>query len=121
MLFSVAAPANNERGPRYMEKALAAIHQALHHGNAFQLEYTVRDGKVGLFVRADEATAAQVIEPIRANYPSCSIATMDEGDPSSTDATWAARITLAPELFPVLRHAQFEDMLNAGQSHLNLV
>ena len=28
MLFQITSPANNERGPRYMEKAFAAIHQA---------------------------------------------------------------------------------------------
>ena len=30
VLKLLSAPATNERGPRYMEKALAAIHQANH-------------------------------------------------------------------------------------------
>ncbi|MDP1798585.1 MAG: hypothetical protein Q8K78_13920 [Planctomycetaceae bacterium] len=44
------APADNERGPRYMEQALAAIHAALHPGEAVTFAFGTHDGRLGLFV-----------------------------------------------------------------------
>lgn len=49
VLFLLTVPANNTRGPRYMEKALAAIHQArLRH--AVTLSYASSETQVGLFI-----------------------------------------------------------------------
>ena len=77
MLFQIIAPANNERGPRYAEKAFAALHQAKPR-HAVTLVYGVREGQIGLFVRCDEADRDSVIEPIRAGYPDATVALVED-------------------------------------------
>ncbi len=96
-----------------MEKALAAIHQANHERQPMSLEYGLHEDRVALFVRSLQSLEQLVIGPIAANYPNCSIATIEADAPPPSDwETWAAELELVPELFPILRHAQFEDMLN---------
>ena len=58
MLFALKAPADNERGPRFMQEALAAIHQANRERRPITLEYGYHDGCVGLYVRAQEDIAS---------------------------------------------------------------
>ena len=134
MLFQVTVPANNERGPRYAEKAFAALHQAKPR-HPVTLVYGVREGQIGLFVRCDESDRETVIEPLRAGYPDSTVALVDDersadvslpsprttenhdrvGTTPDKQQTWYADIELVPELFPILRHAQFEDMLNCAR------
>ena len=112
----LAAPPNNERSPRYMEKALAAIHQANRRRAPIILEYGSGDGQVGLYLRYPGRLAQAVAGPIQANYPRCSLQ-MEEEQTSRFDSnsvTWSAEVMLVPELFPILRHAQFEDLLNGN-------
>lgn len=97
-----------------MEKALAAIHQANHQGASVVFEYGSSQQRVGLFVQIPDELEQFVCEPITANYPQCSVTTAEPE--SSRDSvhqeTWFAELTLVPELFPILRHGQFEDQLN---------
>lgn len=107
------APAENERGPRYMEKALAAIHQALEPGQTVTLTYGPHDGRVGLLIECVEEVAARVTGPLIANYPQCSLTIVTHTDQTvATGETWTMVAELVPELFPLLRHPQFEDQLN---------
>ena len=111
MRYLWTAPADNERGPRYMEKALAAIHQALNPGQTVTFSFGSRDGRVGLFVECEAESMARVIDPLVANYPQCPLTLVtDEGLPQGE--TWAMTGELVPELFPLIRHPQFEDQLN---------
>ncbi len=114
VLKLVTAPPTNERGPRYMEKALAAIHQANHQRASVVFEYGSSQQRVGLFVEVSDDLEQLVCGPITANYPQCSVTTVEPE--SSLDSvnheTLSAELTLAPELFPILRHGQFEDQLN---------
>ncbi|MBC7817221.1 MAG: hypothetical protein IAG10_10065, partial [Planctomycetaceae bacterium] len=113
MLKSLVAPATNERGPRYMEKALAAIHQANHERQPVSFFYGIHEGRVGLFLRSFQSADELVTNPITAHYPNCSLVTIDDSGRCPPDwQTWTADLELVPELFPILRHAQFEDMLN---------
>jgi hypothetical protein len=121
MQIALAAPATNERGPRYMEKALAAIHQADHERCPVTLSYGVHEGRVGLSLQFQRSMQEHVTGPILANYPNCSLTVVEREDSlpdhrsdASSDnwEAWTAELALVPELFPVLRHAQFEDMLN---------
>ncbi|MDZ4683520.1 MAG: helicase HerA-like domain-containing protein [Planctomycetaceae bacterium] len=107
------APADNERGPRYMEKALAAIHQALVAGQSVTLSVASSDGQVGLFVRCNDDLAERVRGPLIANYPQCSL-TPTTTQPARADQPHTLIVTgeLVPEIFPLLRHPQFEDQLN---------
>jgi hypothetical protein len=112
----LATPANNERGPRYMEKALAAIHQALKPGQTIQLGYCLHESQIAVYVRFPVALQEVVLGPLIANYPRASVQVVndDAGEPESQKrsiTTWTMYLRLVPELFPILRHAQFEDML----------
>ncbi|MFO0938956.1 MAG: type IV secretion system DNA-binding domain-containing protein [Gemmataceae bacterium] len=112
MLFLLSAPAQNERGPRYMEKALAAIHQS-HLHDPVTLGYGSMDGQIALWFETVNAHRELVLGPIAANYPQCAIHIV-ESNPivDSVRESWCIDIRLIPELFPLLRHAQFEDLLN---------
>ena len=77
MLFQIIAPANNERGPRYAEKAFAALHQAKPR-HTVTLVYGVREGQIGLFVWCHESDRDSVIEPIRAGYPDATVALVED-------------------------------------------
>ena len=116
MLFLIAVPVNNTRGPRYMEKSLAAMHQArLRH--PVTLIYGSKDEQVGLFVRCHAADRDAVLQPILANYPHATVTLSEEGSRTGEctvpkAAVWHSDVQLVPELFPILRHAQFEDALN---------
>lgn len=100
-----------------MEKALAAIHQALRHGQSFALEYGVYRGRVALFCRFPDELEGAVVGPILANYPQATfedVAHADDPQGFARDGytCWVASVSLEPELFPILRHAQYEDLLN---------
>ncbi|HUY90474.1 MAG TPA: type IV secretion system DNA-binding domain-containing protein [Pirellulales bacterium] len=98
-----------------MEKALAAIHQANHKCLPFRLEYASQGGRVALFVECASVIESIVLAPIIANYPNCSLTTSEARDPCPPGwQTWAARLQLVPEIYPILRHAQFEDLLNGA-------
>ena len=108
----VSTPADNERGPRYMEKALAAFHQAATQRDVVVLEYASDGEQVGLRVKCHARLAEAVLGPLTANYPECVLAEVDGEDGRSERETWVLELRLVPELFPILRHGQFEDALN---------
>jgi hypothetical protein len=96
-----------------MEKALAAIHQALAPGQSVTLSYGSSGGQVGLFVSCADDLAARVTGPLIANYPQCSLTPAATGLASVEELhTLIVTGQLVPELFPLLRHPQFEDQLN---------
>lgn len=96
-----------------MERALASIHQTDRGGEPVTLSYAVVDDRVALLVRFADQIEELVSNPIAANYPNCSLTTIEEpsGAPPGWE-TWSVELELCPELFPILRHAQFEDLLN---------
>lgn len=113
VLKLLTAPVTNDRGPRYMERSFAAIHQANHDGAPVTLRYAALDGRIGLFVECDDALEELVTGPISATYPNRTLTPVEAIDGLSPGwETWSATLELRPELFPVLRHAQFEDLLN---------
>lgn len=114
MYAEIATPANNERSPRYMEKALAAIAQSLSRRDRVRLLYHSDQGRVTLAIACDDRCGDAVIRPLRANYPKAQIA-MDNASlevSKVTSQTWWLDIRLRNDLFPILRHSQFEDTLN---------
>lgn len=113
VLKLLTALVTNDRGPRYMERALAAIHQAYRSGESITLHYGSLEGRVGLFVECADQAEELVTGPIAANYPNCMLSNVEGEDrlPASW-RTWSAELELRPEIFPILRHAQFEDVLN---------
>lgn len=105
-------PADNERGPRYMERALAAIHEAHLYNPPIVLSYGSVAGEIALLVDCNSRQQPFVLDPMTANYPQCSLSAVKETKLAETWATWSCDVSLRPELFPILRHAQFEDLLN---------
>jgi hypothetical protein len=105
-----AAPAGNERSPRYMEKALAAIHQSLRPGQHVWLQYAVEGNRLCLALRFGAQLREVVLGPLLANYPRAKADVRLE-EPSVAGQAWHTDVLLTPDLFPILRHSQFEDLL----------
>lgn len=98
-----------------MERALAAIHQTRCHNQPITLLYGTKERQIGLFVEVADAMEERITGPIAANYPNCTLATVENMDQASTGwEAWNAELSLTPEIFPILRHAQFEDSLNGN-------
>jgi hypothetical protein len=113
VLKLLTAPVTNDRSPRYMERALAAIHQAHRLDEPVTFMYGSVTGRGGLFVQFPDPLEELVTGPIAANYPNCTLATVEglDGPPPGWN-TWSAELELTPEIFPILRHSQFENLLN---------
>ena len=99
-----------------MEKSLAAMHQARLR-QPVALVFDSSNEQVGLFVCCHAADRDAVLEPIVANYPHATVTQVEDGSRIDTGAdsrceVWQSFVQLVPELFPILRHAQFEDALN---------
>lgn len=71
MLLALSSPADSDRGPRYAEQALAAIHQANSQRLPLALEYACHADRVGLFCRFPSALNATVSGQLAAAYPDC--------------------------------------------------
>jgi hypothetical protein len=96
-----------------MERALAAMHQAQSQEEPIALLYGTTCSRIGLFLEFPDHLQELVTGPVAANYPNCTLTTVDALDEPPPDwSTWSTELVLRPELFPILRHAQFEDLLN---------
>jgi len=94
-----------------MEKALAAIHQARLRQGPMTLAYGCVDGQVALLLQCGAGDREAVLGPIAAGYPQCSLVAVEDPAVPVGWTTWCVNVQLEPELFPILRHAQFEDLL----------
>lgn len=95
-----------------MEKALASIHQAIPATGIVAFEFGEFDGRIGLFVSVADELLLIVTNPIIANYPQSAMTPAPENEPPGDWLTWRVALALAPDLFPILRHSQFEDLAN---------
>ena len=96
-----------------MEKALAAIHQTLKPQQSFSLAFVSAGRDIELRVASSDSLASLITDPITANYPQCVLKeATTEYVTLPTNSTWTTELRLVPELFPILRHGQFEDALN---------
>jgi hypothetical protein len=115
VLKLLTVPVTNDRSPRYMERAVAAIHQADRDGESVRLIYATTEGRVGLFLQCPDSICDLVANPIVANYPNCTLETVEGFDACPSGwSTWSTALELTPEIFPILRHSQFEDLLNGN-------
>lgn len=118
VLFAISATADNQRGPRYTEQALAAIHQANIERRPLTLLFGQHRDSVGLYCEADAALGRIVGTQLAAAYPDCTITELPEESFDAPPATthWSAELTLSPDIFPIRRYPQFEDALNGNTS-----
>jgi hypothetical protein len=98
-----------------MQEALAAIHQANRSRMPITLEYGSHDGRVGLYLRVPDELSPLASNLITAKYPTCKLEVMENErclEPPLTRLcdTWSTQLRLVPDLFPILRHTQFEDL-----------
>src|ERR1041384_2287864 len=105
MLLSIAAPATNQRGPLYMDQALAAIHQANPHRHPITFGFHRHANAVSLDCCFPVELRSVVEGQLYAQYPDCRIEEMSEEtlQPSSDHQTWRLRLHLEPDLFPLKR------------------
>ncbi len=114
VLVSLRVPAENIRGPLYMDQVLAA----LHHGNPRRLPVTLAfarvAGEVTLCCRFPDSLRAIIEGQLYAQYPDAKLTVLPDGtlDPNADRDTWTAELHLKPDLFPIKRYTQFEDTLN---------
>jgi TraM recognition site of TraD and TraG/Helicase HerA, central domain len=109
----LSVPATNDRGPLYAEHALAAVHQ----GNPHRLPFTlgmIRRGQETVLSCVCPAQLSPIIEgQLFAQYPDARIDQVAD-DPPLPDgySCWTRILVLISDVFPINRHAQFEDSLN---------
>lgn len=110
MRFQVLTPPDCDRGPKFMEKALAAIHQGrARYPVVFSFGTAV--SQVGLFIDCHPVDRESVLEPLVASYPQVTVASVEVQGVNPDWMPWSCDAELQPELFPLLRFAQFEDGL----------
>lgn len=115
VLLKIRPALENERGPLYVESMIASLHSFKGRSAQVGLEIGVgKDRKIALFVRADEDTVGLIESQIYAQFPDVDIEQLHE-DPfvaSDEEEALSADLALhAPEIFPIKRHPQFDDML----------
>jgi len=104
-----------KRGPLLMEQALAAIHGLHKHRGSVSLEIGFLDGKINFFARTDEKFASLVESQIYGQYPDIDVERIDPNAFSAKENEELHTVHLAlrhPDIFPIKRHPQFDDMLN---------
>jgi hypothetical protein len=110
--LSLRVPAGNERGPLYMDEALAVIHQANPHRLPVTFEIGRDKDALSLSFDIPPEMRPVIESQLFAQYPECRIQpVMGETVPAGHQV-WTSQLTLHPDLFPTRRFGQFEDALN---------
>jgi len=117
VLLSITPPTTNDRGPQYMEKVFSSVLESIDYRDEIHLEYGCLDGTIGIYCRFASHLKAHITEHLKAKYPNCTIEEIDEHALDDGDAlrtTWSASLVLCPDLFPILRHKQFQDLIDGS-------
>lgn len=114
-LIQIRAAQENERGPLYMEPALSALH-SLDKANGFvNLEIGLSESKIAFFVRGTPRALQLAEGQLYAQYPDIEIDHL-QNDPfvaGENEEVYSMDLEFAdPEVFPIKRHPQFDDMLS---------
>jgi hypothetical protein len=114
VLLVLSVPATNERGPLYMEQALAALRQGNPGKLPLSLLFLRHGNAVTIGCRCPFELSALLRSQLYAQYPDCRIEELSEEELRATAHTiaWSMELSLRPEIFPLRRYAQFEDPLN---------
>lgn len=73
VLFAVCLPAQNPRGPQYMDQPLAAIHEGNPRHLPITLSLVRHEQSVALVYHVPQELAALVQSQLYAAYPDCTI------------------------------------------------
>jgi hypothetical protein len=101
-----------------MEQALAAIHQANSGRVPLELLFARHARTVALFCRVPLGLLAAVSAQLAAHYPTATVARLPDSAlvPPGDSSCWSAELRLTPDLFPIRRYPQFDDLLNRNAS-----
>lgn len=118
VLFVLKVPASNERGPRYAEQALAAIHQANPNRQPLTLLIADHDQQAGVYIRHPPDLKAVIEGQLAAQYPHAKQERLPDAVFETPDGyrTWTAELHLSPDIFPLRRYTQFEDLIERSTS-----
>ena len=115
LLYIRAPKENEERGPLYAESAIAAIHSLKGADVPVSLEIGMgHDSKIGFFVRAARGAVRLTESQLYAQYPEIDIEYLKEDPFAVAEGEQVVSMDLVltdPEVFPIKRHPQFDDML----------
>ena len=103
------------RGPLYMEPAVSALHSLKGSDREISMEMGMgRDSKISFYVRGTDRGTRLAESQIYAQYPDVDIEILSK-DPfkaNEDEEVYYADLALVdPEIFPIKRHPQFDDML----------
>ncbi len=111
-LLRIRAGKENERGPIYMEPAIAALHSIKRGGVG--LEAGFANGVISLYARVPDTGVQLVENQLYAQYPDVDIERCGsdpfELKPGEEVVSLDLHLT-DPEVFPIKRHPQFDDLL----------
>ncbi len=112
VLVHLHAPADQVRGPQYLEAALDAWHQTSDRRRRSITLAMAWDGdQVRLSLDGPAESLRPLVEQLADAYPDCRFTRVAEEIPE-TPASWSARLRLTPDVFPLRTFTQFEDRLN---------
>jgi len=115
LLYIRAPKENEERGPLYAESAISAIHSLKGADVPVSLEIGMgKEGKIGFYVRAAKGAVRLTESQLYAQYPEIDIEYLTEDPFVVADGEIVVSLDLTltdPEVFPIKRHPQFDDML----------
>ena len=106
---------NEDRGPLYVEPAIAALHSLGRFKGTVGLEIGMgKDGKIAFFARSNPGALRMFESQLYAQYPEINIE-LEREDPFTVgedEEVLTMDLTLDdPEVFPIKRHPQFDDMM----------
>ena len=97
-----------------MEPALSALHSLKGNDSRVSLEMGMADSKIAFFVRATPQASALAESQLYAQYPDIEIDHLSN-DPfaigKNEEVVSVDLVLEGPEIFPIKRHPQFDDML----------
>lgn len=105
---------HGKHGPILIESAIASLHSLRKTDGLVSLEIGFYQGKVCFFVRCSRNAAPLLESQLYAQYPEADIEQRPdtELDPTEGEQVLTAELGLArPEVFPIKRHPQFDDLL----------
>ena len=113
MLLAISATADNTRGPRFAEQVFAAMHQTNRSRLPFVLLYETGSPAIRLAARVPRKLASVFRSQLSAAYPDCKIESVADTtfDNIPKSDLWTMELRLAPDIFPIRRHPEFEDLL----------
>jgi hypothetical protein len=117
VLYSLASPADNVRGPHYLTAAMTAIHRAFRGRIPLELLIARDAGEVGLYVGTNPTFSPLVRGQLQAAYPDLRIEQVAEDAFAPRQAevcTWA-RLRLAPTTAKLI---QLEHLLDRQEHQL---